>query len=103
MATLRRPMPLHRNRAADRSMAERQRRFYVHFGIYLVINVALAILNIQKNSDHLWFYWVAAGWGIGMAFHAARAFCLIGCDEDEVRKPTKKPETVDSMAGDEGI
>ncbi len=102
MATLREPLHMPRNRGGiARPPEEMQRRFFIHFGVYTVVNIGLAILNIQRNSDHLWYYWVAAGWGIGMAFHAARAFCLIGCDEDEKQSSTRKAETVDTMAGDE--
>ncbi len=40
--------------------------FYRHAMIYVVANVLLAILNLLKSPDHLWFPWVILGWGIGL-------------------------------------
>lgn len=53
-------------------------RFYIHAVVYLAINVLLAILNFRKNPEHIWFYWVTMGWGIGVAAHALRVIGVIG-------------------------
>ena len=66
-----------REMRAMRTPEERQRRFYIHFGVYLAVNIALAALNYNRNPDHLWFQWVALGWGIGVVAHALRAFGVI--------------------------
>lgn len=48
----------------------RMRGFIIHFGIFVVVVAALAALNLYRNPEHLWFIWVLAGWGIGVAAHA---------------------------------
>lgn len=105
MATLGHPLHMHgKPKYLSRTPSERQRRFFIHFGVYLAVNIGLAALNITRNPDHLWFYWVAAGWGIGVGLHGARAFSWID-DPHGNNLPTavEKPNRVDSMAGDEGI
>jgi len=62
---------------AARTPEERQRRFYIHFGVYVVVVGSLAAMNLMRNPDHLWFHWVAMGWGIGVVAHAARAFGFV--------------------------
>lgn len=49
----------------DRAM----RGFLIHLIIYVLVIGALAALNLYRNPDHLWFVWVLAGWGIGLAAH----------------------------------
>ncbi len=49
--------------------------FYNNLISYTIIVTALGILNYWQNSWHsAWFLWVAFGWGIGLVFHASRAF-----------------------------
>jgi len=48
--------------------------FYSHLIVYLVINIFLAVLNFIVSPDHLWFYWVAFGWGIGVIINAVSVF-----------------------------
>lgn len=47
---------------------------YKHLLKYLVVVVVLAVFNLWRQPNHLWFYWVAAGWGLGLIFHAVRVF-----------------------------
>ena len=53
---------------------EAQLAFYRHAMIYVVANVLLAILNLLKNPDHLWFPWVILGWGIGLLAHGLNVY-----------------------------
>ena len=48
--------------------------FYVHLGIYVIVNIALFSINMLTNPDTLWFYWPLLGWGIGVAIHAFALF-----------------------------
>ena len=48
--------------------------FYSHLIVYLVVNIFLAVLNFIVLPDHLWFYWVAFGWGIGVIINAVSVF-----------------------------
>ncbi|MGB2931528.1 MAG: 2TM domain-containing protein [Methyloceanibacter sp.] len=49
----------------DRAM----RGFLIHLGIFVAVVGGLALLNIVRNPQHIWFIWVLAGWGIGVAAH----------------------------------
>lgn len=46
------------------------RDFYVHLGVYLIVNGALFAINMLTSPDTLWFYWPLLGWGVGVAIHA---------------------------------
>jgi hypothetical protein len=60
-----------RDRAMRRVAA--MKGFYVHFGIYLVINAGLVVVDALTGSDW-WVQWVIFGWGIGIAAHALAVF-----------------------------
>ncbi len=51
------------------------KKFYSNLISYVVIISLLAALNYYTNQwRYAWFLWAAFGWGIGLAFHAAKAF-----------------------------
>jgi hypothetical protein len=43
--------------------------FVIHLGIFVVVVGLLAAINLYRRPDHIWFIWVLAGWGIGLAAH----------------------------------
>jgi hypothetical protein len=45
------------------------RGFIIHLGIFVVVVGLLAAINLYRRPDHIWFIWVLAGWGIGLAAH----------------------------------
>ena len=49
----------------DRAMGA----FVIHLGVYVLLVGLLAALNLYRNPNHIWFIWVLAGWGIGVAAH----------------------------------
>lgn len=53
-----------------RKRAEELKGFYMHLGVYVIVNAALFALNMLTSPDMLWFYWPLLGWGVGMAIHA---------------------------------
>ena len=60
--------------------------FYIHLGVYLLVNLLLFLINILTSPDDLWFYWVLLGWGIGIVAHAFSVFGagrLFGADWEE--------------------
>jgi 2TM domain len=72
--------------------------FYSHLIIYLVVNIFLAILNFIISPDHLWFYWVAFGWGIGVIMNAVSVFGLGGIfghewEEKKIKEMMDKDNT----------
>jgi len=52
--------------------------FYFNLITYLVVNLVLLIINLVTRPHHLWFYWVAIFWGIGILFNAANVFLRKG-------------------------
>jgi hypothetical protein len=50
------------------------RAFTVHLFAYVAVIVLLFIVNLTATPKVWWFYWVALGWGAGVAFHAWCAF-----------------------------
>jgi hypothetical protein len=50
------------------------RGFYLHVVSYLVVNVALVIINLLTSPEYLWFIWPLIGWGVGLVIHALSVF-----------------------------
>jgi 2TM domain len=50
------------------SQAHATRGFLIHFSVFVVVVGSLAALNLY-HSTYIWFIWVLAGWGIGVAAH----------------------------------
>ena len=85
-------------RAAAR--VEMQLAFYRHLMIYVVVNIFLAILNLTRSPDHLWFPWVIFGWGIGILSHGLNVFSyrfMRGSRERmiqrELERETRRPQS----------
>jgi hypothetical protein len=64
------------------------KEFYTHLGIYVVVNVFLAVLSLLTSPGYFWAIWPILGWGIGLFSHAVAVFGLfgIGGSEWEERK-----------------
>lgn len=64
--------------SADEALALRHVRklkgLYLHAAQYAVVVGGLGIFNLWRQPHHLWFLWVALGWGTGLLFHAARVY-----------------------------
>ena len=52
------------------------KKFWIHLGIFLVVNAGLITLNLVRSPDKYWFHWVLLGWGAGLLLNAYRVF---GC------------------------
>jgi transcriptional regulator with XRE-family HTH domain len=50
------------------------RGFYRHLAKYLLVIPLLAVFNLLRTPQYLWFLWVAGGWGAGILLHAASVF-----------------------------
>jgi len=50
------------------------RGWYLHLARYLIVVLALLALNLIVAPQRMWVYWVMAGWGLGLLFHAAHVF-----------------------------
>lgn len=48
--------------------------FYGHLTSYMIVLAILIYINLKYTPEYLWFIWTMFGWGIGVFFHAVRAF-----------------------------
>lgn len=48
--------------------------FYTHLIIYIAVIAILAAFNLIRRPDHIWFFWPALGWGIGVLLHGLNVF-----------------------------
>ncbi len=44
---------------------------YIHATVYVAVNTFLALVQSQTTPSYHWALWPAAGWGLGLAIHAA--------------------------------
>lgn len=68
--------------------AQEVKAVYRHLTIYIVVNIALFLINWITQGDW-WFYWVLIGWGIGLAVHAASVFIHKEFNEEWEKKQLK--------------
>jgi hypothetical protein len=47
-------------------------RFYIHFAVYLGVNIILLIINLKTSPDRLWFLYPFVGWGIALFLHGLK-------------------------------
>jgi len=50
------------------------RRFTVHLFTYVAVIALLFVVNLVATPNTWWFYWVALGWGAGIAANAWAVF-----------------------------
>ena len=46
----------------------------VHATVYVLVNAALALIQYRVSPDVAWNLFPLAGWGLGLALHAAAVF-----------------------------
>lgn len=76
-----RPLTMRPDRSPEDLERLAQRRasakmgWFIHLGVYLVVNTALFILSTQFGM-HRWSLFPAAGWGLGVVLHGVSVFVL---------------------------
>jgi len=73
-------------RKQARRTVRRLKGFYIHLGVYVLINAMLVLINLTMSPNVLWFYWPLGGWGIGLAAHALSVYVfgsMFGSDWEE--------------------
>lgn len=48
--------------------------FYIHAGIYVLVNLLLITINVVSGDDVWWSLWALLGWGLGLFVHALFIF-----------------------------
>lgn len=51
-----------------------KRTFWLHLGLFVLVNATLLVVWAITSTGYFWPGWVIAGWGIGLAIHAAISF-----------------------------
>ena len=59
----------YKNAWREMTTREARRGFLAHLAAYIIINAFLIFINLWTAPTEIWFVWVLAGWGIGVAFH----------------------------------
>lgn len=54
---------------AAKKRVEDIKSFYIHLGLFVIVNLGLFAINMITNRDVLWFYWPLLGWGVAIAIH----------------------------------
>jgi hypothetical protein len=57
-----------------RKQVEEIKGFYVNLACYICVNLFLLFINLKYSPEYLWFFWPMLGWGLGLLFHAMKAF-----------------------------
>jgi len=57
-----------------KKQVEEIKGFYVHLMAYGVVMCVLVFINLKYTPEHLWFLYSTSGWGLGLFFHAVKAF-----------------------------
>ena len=82
-------------RAQAQRRAEAKAGFYIHFGIYVIVNIFLVIvwwLTAGVKGEFPWFVFPLLGWGIGIVAHFLAVYISGGggfvdkMAENELRK-----------------
>lgn len=66
------------------------RAYWIHLGVYGLVNAGLATLNLMRQPDNLWFLWVLGGWGLGVLLHTALLFFRPGGVDGAVDRRIKR-------------
>ena len=78
---------LRKARRRERIFIDRKARaFAVHLFAYVAVVLVLLFVNVTVTPKVWWFYWVALGWGAGVAFQG-------WCTFFRIRKPAPAPQS----------
>jgi len=71
---------------------EEKKGFYVHFAVYIIVNIILVIIWAITGADYPWFLFPLGGWGIGILFHFLGVFVFSRQTDWERRAVEKEAE-----------
>lgn len=55
----------------------------IHGAWFVVINLALVLINLTFTPEVLWFYWGLLGWSFGLTGHAVQVLTVETLPKDE--------------------
>jgi len=75
-----------------REKVEEKKGFYVHFIVYILVNILLIIIWAATGAGFPWFIFPLGGWGIGVLFHFLGVFVFSRQTSWERREIEKEVE-----------
>ena len=75
-----------------REKVEEKKGFYVHFIVYILVNILLIIIWAATGAGFPWFIFPLGGWGIGVLFHFLGVFVFSRQTNWERREIEKEVE-----------
>ena len=75
-----------------REKVEEKKGFYVHFIVYILVNIMLVIIWWATGAGFPWFIFPLGGWGIGVLFHFLGVFVFSRQTSWERREIEKEVE-----------
>ena len=74
-----------------RERVEQKKGFYVHFAVFIGVNIMLVIIWAVTGADFPWFIFPLGGWGIAILFHFLGVFVWpMRVDKAAVEKEAEK-------------
>ena len=71
---------------------EEKKGFYIHFAVYIVVNILLVVIWVATGAGFPWFVFPLGGWGIGVLFHFLGVFVFSRRSGWERRETEKEVE-----------
>ena len=75
-----------------RKRVEEKKGFYIHFAVYILVNIMLMIIWAVTGAGFPWFVFPLGGWGIGVLFHFLGVFVFSRQSAWEKREIEKEVE-----------
>jgi len=75
-----------------RKRVEDKKGFYIHFAVYIGVNLLLVIIWATTGAGFPWFIFPLGGWGIGILFHFLGVFVFSRPSDWERREIEKEVE-----------
>ncbi len=72
---------------------EEKKGFYIHFAVYIAVNIMLVIIWSVTGAGFPWFVFPLGGWGIGILFHFLGVFVFSqpsGWERREIEKEVER-------------
>ena len=77
---------------AARKRVEEKKGFFIHFAVYICVNIFLVIIWAATGDGFPWFVFPLGGWGIGILFHFLGTFVFTQQTVWEKREIEKEVE-----------
>jgi len=75
-----------------RKRVEERKGFYIHFALYIAVNILLVIIWAVTGAGFPWFVFPLGGWGIGILFLFLEVFVFSRQTDWEKRQIEREVE-----------